>query len=420
MKRGADFSEHDYGLSYTEVARQLDFVILREGYRLSRDRLFTSHLNGFRALGTRIYAVYHFIYATDTAGAVREAESCLKNVKEAGLGKEVMVFADFEYDSVDQAAAKGISLGVGDINRIVLAFCRAVEEAGYKAGIYANEDYVQNVFYESTIAAYPLWYAGYDSDTANRPCLLWQYTSTGKLDGYAGETDMDYLLEDDTMTTVEKAISWMEALARDDSHGYDQAYRWGERGDYDCSSAVITAWKQAGVPLESTYTGNMRADMLRHGFVDVTGQALKRGDVLLNEVHHVAMYCGDGMEVEASVNERGTATGGQPGDQTGREMLIRSYRDYPWDCVLRYQSVEEVVCTFGVSTVKQGTVSSSARLLQTLLKGLGYTGIAGAGLSIDGDAGAHTDHAIREYQADHGLEVDGECGPATWRSIIGI
>ena len=43
------------------------------------------------------------------------------------------------------------------------------------------------------------------------------------------------------------------------------------------------------------------------------------------------------MEVEASINEKGTATGGKPGDQTGKEFLIRSYRNYPWDCVLRYQ-----------------------------------------------------------------------------------
>ena len=48
------------------------------------------------------------------------------------------------------------------------------------------------------------------------------------------------------MTKTEKATRWMEATARDNSHGYDQAYRWNEKGDYDCSSAVYTAWVNAG------------------------------------------------------------------------------------------------------------------------------------------------------------------------------
>lgn len=152
--------------------------------------------------------------------------------------------------------------------------------------------------------------------------------------------------EEKNMTKTEKAIQQMETLAKDDSHGYDQDYRWGEKGDYDCSSAVIQAWQNAGVPVKSggaTYTGDMKNVFLNNGFKDITasvnketGTGLKRGDVLLNEAHHVAMYCGNGKEVEASINEKGTAHGGQPGDQTGKELLIRSYRNYPWDCILRY------------------------------------------------------------------------------------
>lgn len=150
---------------------------------------------------------------------------------------------------------------------------------------------------------------------------------------------------EDNMTKTEKAIQWMEDLARDNSHGYDQDNRWGV--DYDCSSGVITAWETAGVPVKTkgaTYTGNMYDVFIACGFQDVTasvnlsnGSGMVRGDVLLNHVHHTAMYCGNGKEVEASINEMGTAHGGRPGDQTGKEILVRSYRNYPWDCVLRYK-----------------------------------------------------------------------------------
>lgn len=149
------------------------------------------------------------------------------------------------------------------------------------------------------------------------------------------------------MTKIERAIQLMEEWAEDDSHGYDQMYRWGERGDFDCSSAIIQACENAGIPVKSngaTYTGNMLEVFKKCGFRDVTNQVncatgagLIRGDVLLNLVHHTAMYCGNGKEVEASINEKGTTTGGIPGDQTGREFLIRSYRNYPWTHILRYK-----------------------------------------------------------------------------------
>lgn len=176
--------------------------------------------------------------------------------------------------------------------------------------------------------------------------------------------------EQDNMTKTEKATKQMESWAQDNSHGYDQIYRWGEKGDYDCSSAVISAWQAAGVPVKSkgaTYTGDMKSVFLACGFKDVTskvnlstGSGLLRGDVLLNETHHVAMYCGNGKEVEASINEKGTATGGQPGDQTGKEFLIRSYRNYPWDCILRYS--ENNTVTEDAVAKKQNTVAYVARM----------------------------------------------------------
>lgn len=181
---------------------------------------------------------------------------------------------------------------------------------------------------------------------------------------YADNTEKEGI----AMAKTEKAIRQMETWAKDDSHGYDQDYRWGEKGDYDCSSAVIQAWQNAGVPVKSggaTYTGDMKNVFLKNGFKDITasvnrgtGTGLKRGDVLLNEAHHVAMYCGAGKEVEASINEKGTAHGGQPGDQTGKEFLIRSYRNYPWHCILRYAGDQTVTSD---AEKKQNTVAYVAR-----------------------------------------------------------
>ena len=229
----------------------------------------------------------------------------------------------------------------------------------------------------------------------------------------------------------EKAISQMEAWASDPAHGYDQANRWGP--DYDCSSAVISAWELAGVPVKTkgaTYTGNMRGVFLRCGFEDVTagvdlstGTGLQRGDVLLNILHHTAMYCGNGMEVESSINENGGVTGGQPGDQTGREFLARPYRNYPWDCVLRYMGGGEkpvkdsmkptYYYNVRLPLLKKGMEDEAVATVQQLLAVRGYyTG------DCDGIFGERTKRSVMVFQADNDLETDGEAGGETWKILL--
>ena len=143
---------------------------------------------------------------------------------------------------------------------------------------------------------------------------------------------------------IDKACEWCLSIAFDDSHGYDQANRWGP--DYDCSSLLIQGWENAGVPVKTngaSYTGNMYQVFTQCGFSDVTmlvnkssGAGIKKGDILLNIENHVAMSIGNGLIVQASINELGEAVGGMSGDQTKEEIHVRSYYDYPWDRILRF------------------------------------------------------------------------------------
>ncbi len=145
--------------------------------------------------------------------------------------------------------------------------------------------------------------------------------------------------------SVESAVQWMINIANNDIHGYDQNSRWGP--DYDCSSLVIAGYQQAGIQLKSNganSTHDMKDVALKIGFEEVKWNRdmnnLKRGDILLNEAHHVACYIGNGQMVSAHHNENGNIVGGKTGDQTGHEIDVSSFKDYPWDCVLRYK-VEE-------------------------------------------------------------------------------
>lgn len=146
------------------------------------------------------------------------------------------------------------------------------------------------------------------------------------------------------MSKKENAVNWAVSIANDNSHGYSRTNRWGP--DYDCSSLVITAWENAGVPVKTkgaTYTENMYNVFLMCGFQDVTasvnrstGAGLERGDVLLNIINHTAMYIGGGQIVQAS----GTRGYPQAGDQTGTEIWVCPYSNYSnggWDRILRYK-----------------------------------------------------------------------------------
>jgi hypothetical protein len=291
------------------------------------------------------------------------------------------------------------------------------------------------------------------------------------------------------MSIAEKAVEWAVGIASNSSHGYDQTNRWGP--NYDCSSLVISAYEYAGAGVKSagaTYTGNMKNVFLRCGFKDVTGSVnrstgagLQTGDILLHEKNHTAMFIGAGKIVHASGNERGGITGGQTGDQTGGEICVRSYYNYPWDCVLRLVgSATPVKTTPGTYVVKSGDsfwsiaekLLGSGSLWKTLVtyNGLseshilhpgdvikypveeaesvvesedvelcfavlpllrkGDNGMAvrslqtlltmrGVSCPVNGEFGEQTDAAVRKYQTSAHILVDGEVGPETWAALIG-
>lgn len=134
---------------------------------------------------------------------------------------------------------------------------------------------------------------------------------------------------------VEVYTAEAERIAADDSHGYDQTHRLGP--DYDCSSLVAHCLNLAGYNVAVTsWTGNLRAQLVREGFMELNPSVPKmRGDILLNDVHHVAIATDTAHLVEAAYNEHGGITGGQTGDQTGREIRVVAYYDYPWNVLLR-------------------------------------------------------------------------------------
>lgn len=136
------------------------------------------------------------------------------------------------------------------------------------------------------------------------------------------------------MNKIEKAVAWAEQIAADQQHGYSQVHRNGP--DYDCSSFVGTALSNAGFPV-SIYstTRNLAEQLEKAGFVKC-GKPWKRGDIHLAAGHHVTMSVDANRIVHASQSENG-GIDGQTGDQTGKEICVRSYYDLPYENTVHYR-----------------------------------------------------------------------------------
>ena len=270
------------------------------------------------------------------------------------------------------------------------------------------------------------------ADLETRKRMAWRYYHNRK---FYAEKEVNQNMDDETlmMQKRESAAKWMENLAEDDSHGY----KWGGWGpDYDCGHAIITAWQQAGVPVKTngaSYTENMDDVFMRSGFIDVkdsvdlnTDAGMLRSDVLLNEKKHAAMYLGDGKMAHARSDDGHPETG----DQTGKEICIQDYYNYPWDFVLRYvghnikpdipnDSTSIPVATvnnnkYYPSIMKKGDKGEEVKQLQKELNEIGYS----CG-EADGDYGKLTVAGVTAFQTAYNLKpIDGEAGPITLTELV--
>lgn len=174
------------------------------------------------------------------------------------------------------------------------------------------------------------------------------------------------------MASIRAAVDIIKKIANDDSHGYDQEKR--NSPDYDCSSLVATALWEAGFRVSPySWTGNLQMQLRACGFTDCK-PPWKAGDIHLNEKHHVCMSINEAQIAQASINEKGTATGGKTGDQTGKEIYIRDYYEYRygWDVHLRYEGVAIKKSTAEVANEVISGKWGNGEDRYTALKNAGY------------------------------------------------
>lgn len=206
---GIDISTWQGAPDFARVkASGVRFVIARAGYGGGHiDRQFQRTAAECNRLDLPL-GVYWFSYALNAEQARQEARYCLEAVKPYRL--EYPIFFDLEYDSVRYAQQNGVTITRELATQMVIAFCSEIEAGGYYAANYTNADFAKNMFNMDALSRFDLWYAWYRSTLDREGVGVWQYSSSGQVDGISGNVDLDYSLRDYPVIIRERGLNGLE------------------------------------------------------------------------------------------------------------------------------------------------------------------------------------------------------------------
>lgn len=184
--KGIDVSVHNSKIDFNKVkAAGIDFVIIRAGYGKAisqKDKNFETNYKAAKAAGLKVGA-YWYSYALSAADVAQEAAVCLEAIK--GKQFEMPIYFDIEEQ-------KQFDKGKAFCSDLVKTFCNTLEKAGYFAGFYTGRYALTHYISEDVAKRYALWVAEWGKKVNYTGAYgMWQYSSTGRVNGIAGNVDMD-------------------------------------------------------------------------------------------------------------------------------------------------------------------------------------------------------------------------------------
>ena len=182
-----DVSKHQGNINWHAVkAAGVDTAIIHCGFGddipSQDDPFWRANVERARAAGLRIGA-YLYSYADSVIHAQSEAAHAIRLLQ--GISLDLPIFYDMEDENT---TGKCSPVLLGDMAEI---FCKALQDAGYQVGIYANKYWFTNKLTDPRFGQWDKWVAQYhDVCTYEGEKVGWQYTSTGSVDGVQGNVDI--------------------------------------------------------------------------------------------------------------------------------------------------------------------------------------------------------------------------------------
>ena len=234
----------------------------------------------------------------------------------------------------------------------------------------------------------------------------------GYIWGTAGET-----------WTAAKQKQLEKTTDADRAQGRRYGSRWIGHRVADCSGLFSWAFKQLGGYMYHGSDTMYRKYCVNKGELSKGKRtdfgALKPGTAVFvwngKKYSHVGLYTGDGTVIEAMGTIGGVTTTKVSlskwthwGELTGVEYA-------GGDPSTPLRSAQDDIGGNDKPMLRKGSKGTAVKELQEILLGLGYDlGPCGA----DGIFGRCTDAAVRKFQRDRGLAVDGIAGPKTYGELM--
>ena len=225
MLKGIDVSEFQGFINWDKVkADGIEFAILKLGniydYDANyKDSKFETNYKNARAQGIKIGAyIYNYCNTVDT---LKEGlEWAIEKLD--GKKFDMPIYLDMEDKDIQGETVETLTEQCNE-------FAKYVKSKGYQVGVYANANWLKNELnpneFDKDISVWAAQY--YKECQYTGKYDIWQYTSSGKVDGVSGNCDMNYLYNEniieESTTTDKKSVG---ELAQEVIDG-----KWGDGED---------------------------------------------------------------------------------------------------------------------------------------------------------------------------------------------
>ena len=221
--------------------------------------------------------------------------------------------------------------------------------------------------------------------------------------------------------TAEKQKELEKTTDANRAQGRQYGSKWIGHRVADCSGLFSWAFRQLGGTIYHGSDTMYRKYCVNKGELSKGKRTdrgtLKPGTAVFvwngSSYSHVGLYAGNGIVIEAMSTLKGVTTTKVTAGKWTHWGEVTGV-DYAGDnAELRMQNAE--LNAENRLTIRRGSKGETVAEMQGILERLGYD-LGSCG--VDGDFGRMTEKAVKAFQKDHGLTVDGICGPKTWKELM--